>query len=125
MERPEPLNSPNILIVDDDLHFLAMAKAYMSAFGFTVIPAGDPTLALDLLSQHTIAAVLTDLEMPGMNGVDLARQIREAHPNIPIIVLSGSALTMDRLPSDVNSTFLKSMPLSRLCETLSQLLNNN
>jgi CheY-like chemotaxis protein len=119
------MNSPNILIVDDDPHFLRMAKAYLAAFGFTVIPAGDPAVALDLLTQHIIAAVLTDLEMPGMHGMDLARKIREAHPNIPIIVLSGSALTMDRVSSDVNSTFLKSMPLSRLCETLSQLLNTD
>jgi putative nucleotidyltransferase with HDIG domain len=79
----------HVLIVDDDdlvretLHFV------LEDGGYRVYAASSGAEALRLLEREPIDIVLSDIFMPGMNGFDLLRQIREVAPNTPVILITG------------------------------------
>jgi CheY-like chemotaxis protein len=78
-----------VLIVDDNLTNLAILKTQLEQWKFmpTTITSGEA--ALDLLSKNSaFDLVITDMEMPDMEGVELAQQIRARYPDIPIGLLS-------------------------------------
>lgn len=54
-----------------------------------VIAAGDGQQALELIERGVPDLVLTDLDMPGMDGFELTRQLNATHPDLPVIVISG------------------------------------
>lgn len=80
-----------ILVVDDDRFIREIISAVITDAGHTPVTAGRDEEALPILSEGGIDLVLTDVEMPGLNGFDLTREIRRRFPNdwFPIIFLSG------------------------------------
>lgn len=80
-----------VLVVDDDLHVQFFIWKLLKAGGFTVLTAGDGEAALQRWRNHPgpIDLLLTDLEMPGINGIDLYRTIAAERPEIRVIVMSG------------------------------------
>src|SRR4051812_30861246 len=80
---------PAILIVEDE-PFIRMAAADIVAdIGATPYEAADAGEALDILGAHPeIGLLFTDVDMRGMDGVALARRVREMRPGMPIIVTS-------------------------------------
>jgi CheY-like chemotaxis protein len=79
-----------ILVVDDELLFGSLLGRALRRLGHRPILAVDPRDALDMV-DHGIDAVITDLDMPGMNGVELARAIRARHEQMPIAFCTGSS----------------------------------
>jgi diguanylate cyclase (GGDEF)-like protein len=80
--------APTVLIVDDDELVLARLQELVTAAGYTVRTAANGIEALNSLHQSPASIVVTDLNMPGMNGIDLCRRIRErAWPGYVYIVL--------------------------------------
>src|SRR4051794_17642615 len=80
---------PTLLCVDDDLQCLAVRKIMFEAFGFSVTTTPDPRQALRLhATQHFDAAVL-DFQMPHLNGAELAKSMKLARPDVPVVILSG------------------------------------
>ena len=79
-----------MLIVDDE-PFIRMAAAdTLSDAGLTPLEAADAGEALEILSDHPeIAVIVTDVNMPGEDGVTLARRARSLRPDVGIIVTSG------------------------------------
>lgn len=82
--------SKQILLVDDEVVMLALLGMTMKRGGFTVIEAESAVMALDLLETTTPDLIILDLMMPGMDGVELCRQLRarEQTADIPILMLS-------------------------------------
>lgn len=82
-----------ILIVDDDTNTLQMIKKGLEKFraDLSAITAPDGLAALDILNNHTISLVLTDLKMPKMDGFALMAAIMEHYPEIPVIAMTGYA----------------------------------
>ena len=81
-----------ILAVDDDALVLFGTSALLEDLGHEVIEAGSGASALDALAtRHDIDLVITDQAMPNMTGVDLARQIHETSPHLPVVLASGYA----------------------------------
>ena len=79
-----------ILIVDDEVLIRMAIRATLEDEGYEVREAGNVDEALLVIEDGGIAAVLTDIEMPGtLNGLDLARMIRAVYPSTPLIVTSG------------------------------------
>ncbi len=78
-----------VLVVEDDdvLRFL-VAKALRSA-GYEVEAAADGQEALQLLGTRTFEVVLSDISMPGMDGVEMLRQVRALDFDLPVILLTG------------------------------------
>lgn len=85
------LNQPRILIVDDDELILAALKRQLHS-RFEVTTATDGKQALKaLMSEEPYAVVVSDLRMPGMDGVTLLYLIRQAAPNTVRVLLTGKA----------------------------------
>ena len=81
-----------VLVVDDDPLVVASTAAMLEDLGHIVVEALSGARALDLLARETnVDVVLTDHAMPGMTGAELARQIRQVWPDLPIILASGYA----------------------------------
>lgn len=77
-----------ILVVDDDKMYRDIEQTYLERHGYTVFSAASGAEALILLEQHPIHLVLTDFNMPGMRGDELAKHIQMHHPMMPIILVS-------------------------------------
>lgn len=90
-------SSDVILVVDDDLKLCQAIKAILNEVGYETFVAHDGIEALEKLNQHPIRLLLTDIEMPRLNGYQLLQQLR-ANPiwsQIPLIFLTGRELDSD------------------------------
>ncbi|TGL86211.1 PAS domain S-box protein [Leptospira congkakensis] len=88
---PEVASKFNILIVDDEPSILQICSTFISELGFKIKTALNVDLAIQILeSRSKVDLVITDILMPGkLNGIDLARLIRERYPEIKILLSSG------------------------------------
>ncbi|MFT9597032.1 response regulator transcription factor [Mesobacillus sp.] len=84
-----------ILIVDDDLNILFLVKSQLQAAGHVVYQAQDGTGALKTLNETVIDLAVVDVMMPGMDGYELTKQIREMH-DIPVIMLTAKGQIEDK-----------------------------
>ena len=80
-----------ILAIDDDLEILAALRRSLASTGITVFTTDDPDQALAILDEHSIGLLICDIDMPRMNGLDLVRRARAAHPDVVRVLLSGCA----------------------------------
>jgi CheY-like chemotaxis protein len=76
-----------VLCVDDDPDILHIRKLLLESEGYSVITATSGAEALQVVDEG-VRVVLLDYLMPGMKGDELARQLRERHPNLPLIAVS-------------------------------------
>ncbi len=83
-----------ILLVEDELLLREGVQETLEVHGYAVIGAADGIEALDWLEQTTVSLIITDLVMPNMNGAEFIEKVREKHPNLPIILASGSTNTV-------------------------------
>ena len=84
------------LFVDDEVEFLELMHKRLTRRGMDVITAPDGLTALKLLDQaiqegQTIEIVVMDVRMPGMDGLETLRHMKEKAPKIPVILLTGHA----------------------------------
>lgn len=92
-------NSHLILCVDDELVGLRVRKLLLERAGYRVLTAMDGMAGLEIFKKEPIEAVVLDYAMPGMHGGEVAKQMREAKPRIPILLLSAYI----GLPAEVTS----------------------
>jgi CheY-like chemotaxis protein len=79
-----------VLLVDDQEAVRAVLEMHLREAGYAVVAAADGIEALALLSAgQSVDAVVTDLSMPGMDGLVLMRAIRAHHPKMPAVLLTG------------------------------------
>ncbi len=79
----------NVLAVDDDRALLNSLVRILKHEPIRLLPASDPYQAIPLIQNHDIQLVLLDLRMPGMDGIGLLQRIKEQHPDLPVIMLTG------------------------------------
>jgi CheY-like chemotaxis protein len=82
------MSRTRILIVDDDAAITATFENILSGEGYDVATATDGDRALDLATREPFDVVLLDLVMPGIDGLDALRRLREVAPRARIIILS-------------------------------------
>jgi putative two-component system response regulator len=82
---------PQVLVVDDEAHITDMVTMMLTASEYLPLSCSTPDAALDILSRERVDAVLTDINMPGMNGLDLLEKIHLRYPEIPVILMTGQA----------------------------------
>lgn len=82
--------SPRVLVVDDEASTRDMLSVILTRQGMAVDTCASGQEALDKIKAEPFQAVLTDLEMPGMSGIELARRVADG-PNVPVIVITGRA----------------------------------
>ena len=98
---PVPV-AARVLVVDDEAAVRQMLAAQLNATGYATVSAADGAAALTLLDQgETVDVLITDLSMPGMNGLAVIRAARERRPGLPAVLLTGgfaadsAAVTVD------------------------------
>jgi two-component system response regulator CpxR len=85
-----------ILCVDDNEQALSVRKFMLETRGYRVLATLVPDEALELFRQSGIDLVVSDLNMPRMDGNELARRMKETSPEVPILLLSGSIKGFER-----------------------------
>jgi DNA-binding NtrC family response regulator len=83
------VGSKKILVVDDDEIILDVVSQLLSRLGYEVIFANNGDRGLDLFLNSQCGIVLTDFDMPGMDGITLAFHIKEKSPGTLVILMTG------------------------------------
>jgi two-component system response regulator AtoC len=79
---------PLILVIDDDRGMCELLELGLAKRGYEVRSTTDARKVLELLQQASFAAVVTDLNMPGQNGIELTRQLIGNRPDLPVVVIT-------------------------------------
>lgn len=86
----------NILVVDDEAEIAELVEIYLVSDGYKVFKADSAARGLEILEKESIHMVLLDIMMPGMDGLEMCKKIRETN-NIPIIMLSARSTDLDKI----------------------------
>ena len=86
----------NILVVDDEKEIAELVELYLVSDGYQVHKAYSAAEGLEILEKTPIDLALLDIMMPGMDGLEMCKKIRE-HNNIPIIMLSAKSTDLDKI----------------------------
>lgn len=115
-----------ILFVEDDIDQLATTPRTLEQLGYTVLKASTGAKALALLEhQSSIDVVLTDFDMPGMTGIELARTIKHSHPDLPVILVSGRSFVLhqDHAANNIHLILPKPFNKTELGTALAKVLS--
>lgn len=99
-DQPQP-DSPKILVAEDEPLIRMDIVETLAIDGFQVLEASDGSEALRLIDDpDNFAMVVTDVNMPGVDGIDVAVRARERHPEIPVLFVSARTdlLSLPRTP---------------------------
>lgn len=84
------VSAPHVLVVDDEPSLRRLMRRALSGTASVVVDAASGFEALELFREHAFNAVITDVRMPGMTGIDLVVELGRLAPDLPVIVVSGS-----------------------------------
>ncbi|ALA60726.1 response regulator [Nitrospira moscoviensis] len=103
-----------ILIVDDERPVRRVVRLVLTKAGYDVIEADDGAMAIEMMHHggqgHRLLAVICDVEMPRMNGVEAIEQVRREFPATPLLVLTGTpdmSVAFDLLKQGIAGYLLK------------------
>ncbi|MFH1349436.1 MAG: response regulator [Pseudomonadota bacterium] len=78
-----------ILVIDDEKPTLNMFQLFLGAYGYTVLTAEDGEDGLAIFKKERPPIVITDIKMPGMDGLEVLKRIKEIDPDAEVIVITG------------------------------------
>ena len=116
-----------ILLVDDDPDLLKLIGLRLSAAGYRVKTAESGEAALAQIAVTRPAVVVTDLRMPGIDGMQLFEQINAQHPTLPVIILTAHGTIPDAVAATQRGVFgflTKPFDGKRLCATARNALKH-
>lgn len=120
------LKNFNILFVEDDLEIQTNMNKILNMIFNKVFIANDGFEALEIFEENIIHLILTDYEMPNLDGYEFSKKIREFNKNIPIVILSNYT-DKDKLlkciPLNLTSYLEKPIIYEKLLETLNICVN--
>jgi len=97
LQMTQPIAIPDInfpratvLCVDDSPEMLFICRRFLEARGYEVLTASSGEAALQTLKEHPVDAAITDNEMPGMSGLQLAQEIKHLQRNLPVLMFSSA-----------------------------------
>lgn len=104
----------NVLVADDDLLNLHLVTQALNRAGFTTVAASDGDEAMERILTGWFDAVVSDVQMPGMSGIELLQHLRMRFPRLPVILMTS------RIEDDIreaalrwNATALYEKPVDR------------
>ena len=117
-----------VLVVDDEPYVLEMLKQQLLYFGYNIITARNGMEALQKAEKFKrIDILLTDIMMPFMNGIELAKEFNKLFPATTIFFMSGyisSSLDIDELPDKNYTVFEKPFSLTSLTSEFARVLSH-
>ncbi len=115
-------NMQTVLCVDDDPEVLNILEIMLRRRGLRVLSASNPASGIEFIKNFRCDAAIVDYAMPGMNGGELARELRGVQPGLPIILHTGYADIEDPLLAYVDCTVPKGS-FASLMAKLNELLH--
>ena len=97
MVSGEPAARPVVLVVDDEPELRTLLGEYFGRHGFEVRTAPEAASARALVAQAAPDLAILDVNMPGENGLSLARWLRESHPRVGLVMLTTAGEAVDRI----------------------------
>ncbi len=125
---PAPSKALSVLVVDDEATIREIIAEYLEEAGYSVLRADNGANALALIDDgRTVDALITDLTMPGMDGLAVIRAMRERHPRLPCILLTGyagddTALALGRSMDGAVAVLRKPVTYVQLLDRLGAIL---
>jgi CheY-like chemotaxis protein len=119
-----------VLLCDDEIHILRAAEIKLKRAGFNVICALDGVEAWELIQENAPDVLVTDCQMPRMDGEELVQHVRSHAPTreIPILMLTAKGFELDqkRLAEEWNVAAVIDKPFSprQLAQNVTQLIEN-
>ena len=110
-----------VLFVDDDSSLCSLVKVGLERRGISVRIASDVAHALAVLDQQDVDVLVTDLAMPGVDGVGLCAVVRDRFPDLPVVVLTGHgtvSAAVDALRAGAKNFLLKPVELDALAHVV-------
>lgn len=114
-----------ILVIDDDASDRDLLAAVLTKRGYEVILADNGGTGLMLCHRRTPDAVVLDLNMPGIDGRGILRQLRILHPTLPVVVFSGHSteeIEQEMLNQGATACIQKAFSLDQLGSALQEVL---
>ncbi|MDX1710783.1 MAG: response regulator [Rhodovibrionaceae bacterium] len=114
-----------ILLAEDDPSVREFVQRALALKGHAVTSVGDGEAALAALTEGGFDLVLSDVVMPGMDGMDLSRTVVDRHPGLPVLLMTGYSAERDRahdLDTLVVQVITKPFTLQELCECIDEML---
>jgi CheY-like chemotaxis protein len=114
-----------ILVIDDDASDRDLLAAVLTKRGYEVILADNGGTGLMLCHRRTPDAVVLDLNMPGIDGRKILRQLRILHPTLPVVVFSGHSteeIEQEMLNQGATACIQKAFSLDQLGSALQEVL---
>jgi CheY-like chemotaxis protein len=78
-----------ILLVEDSPEVSLITVEYLTELGHQVVAVCDAELAIEEIAQREFDTVMTDVSLPGMSGIELAKALNKTHPRLPVVIASG------------------------------------
>jgi putative nucleotidyltransferase with HDIG domain len=100
-----PADCHRVLVVDDDAGFARTVTEVLDDRDLIAVPVSDPQQALDLAYGASFAAAVVDLVMPGMDGLELSRELKRRNPDIEIVMLTGQGSLTSAIEGIRNEVF--------------------
>jgi two-component system response regulator GlrR len=102
---PNTNAQPHILVVDDDADMLRLLSMRLTAAGYRVSAVGSAEAALNQLDIERPQLVLSDVQLPGRDGLALFDEVRQRHPSLPVILLTAHGTIPDAVEATARGVF--------------------
>jgi CheY-like chemotaxis protein len=122
--RVPEVSCPTLLWIDDFEPGLMLYKKMFEEQGFKVLTASSGEAGVHLAAMNRVDIVVTDYEMPGMNGIAVANAIKALHVDTPVVLFSGSTLVPLRARRVVDGWCDKAGPRATLLGVIHRLLHS-
>ena len=119
------MRRPKLLCVDDDPGIREFYAALFGSNNYEVISAAEGLQALKILNSQRdgIDAVISDYDMPGMTGPELAQKVKLLHPDLPVLIVSGSQPVLEEAPHFVDAAMPKGAPIQEILRRVRVLIS--
>lgn len=120
----EPQEKKRILVVEDFDVVREMIASFVRAQGYEAETAANGSVGFELFCSHRFDLVITDLEMPGGNGLELISRIREQKADLPVVVITSAPELMNTIAYRADAVLMKPFDTKKLDAILQKLLGS-
>ena len=121
----------SILVIDDEIELAMLFKEFLEKEDYNVVSFSDPILALEYFKETSAnhSLVITDMRMPGMCGIELAKKIRETNEKVKIFLMTAFDIrdlnnSSDFKSAKIDKLLQKPVRFSELREMINDALQN-
>jgi DNA-binding NtrC family response regulator len=120
--RIAQIANPVVAVADDDAAFRMLLRINLELDGYRVLEAGSAEEIRQMLAGGDVGLILLDVRLGDDNGIELAGELRKAHPELKIAFLTGSAFGLASEAGDISEAVIqKPFDLEELSQTVARL----